>query len=197
MPANAKTTWLSPLPRTATLLPAMSRSHSSSAECKASDGSRWHFLQMPRDAARIGPTCPGSGPGLPAATIGLMKVVGHRTGSAFGRALDSEPDLLAVGELERMAVGVGDARDIADRVAGIDRGAGRPALATSFGIEPVGALRSIRLGGNHVGTSWRYGTAEEPCPFSFLSVRPQVCRIQNFGIPESLSKTRVFDVGAR
>ena len=61
-----------------------------------------------------------------------------------GRALDSEPDLLAVGELERMAVGVGDARDIADRVAGIDRGAGRPALATSFRIEPVDLLAGRR-----------------------------------------------------
>jgi len=104
------------------------------------------------DGARIGPTRPGRGPDLPAATIGLMKVVGHRTGSAFGRALDSEPDLLAVGELERMAVGVGDARDIADRVADIDRGAGRPALATSFGIEPVDLLAA--RAGNAKMTEW-------------------------------------------
>ena len=103
-------------------------------------GERRVAVAFSPDAAHIGPTCPGSGPGLPAATIALMKVLGHRTGSAFGRALDSEPDLLAVGELERMAVGVGDARDIADRVAGIDRGAGRPALATSFRVEPVDLL---------------------------------------------------------
>src|SRR5260370_36601090 len=51
-PANAKTTWLSPLPSTATDLPAILWSHLSSDECRASEGSRWHFFQIPRVSAR-------------------------------------------------------------------------------------------------------------------------------------------------
>jgi hypothetical protein len=56
IPASAKTTWLSPLPSTVTVLPAASRSHSSSAGCRAREASQWHLLQnlaCRRDAPRM------------------------------------------------------------------------------------------------------------------------------------------------
>jgi SAM-dependent methyltransferase len=45
-------TWeRAPLPSTATLLPAISLNHLSSAACSVSVGSRWQFFQMPRVSA--------------------------------------------------------------------------------------------------------------------------------------------------
>jgi hypothetical protein len=58
----------------------------------------------------------------------------ERPSSSFPRRPHGEPDLLTKGELERMAVGVGNPRGIADGVARIDRSACRSALAAGLGI---------------------------------------------------------------
>jgi hypothetical protein len=58
----------------------------------------------------------------------------ERPSSSFPRRPHGEPDLLTKGELERMAVGVGNPRGIANGVARIDRSACRSALAAGLGI---------------------------------------------------------------
>ena len=72
--------------------------------------------------------------------------------SAFCRPLHREPDLLPEGQFERVAVGVGDPRNIADRFADVGRGAGRPALATGFRIEPINLLTAFA--GNAKVSEW-------------------------------------------
>src|SRR5215467_13808143 len=72
-------------------------------------------------------------------TWGCFRAGGSAT-SPFGRPLHCEPDLLPEGQFERVAVGVGDPRNITDRFAEIDRGTGRPTLSAGFRAQPVDLL---------------------------------------------------------
>src|SRR5215470_8036219 len=63
--------------------------------------------------------------------------------SPLGRRPHREPDLLPEGKFERVAVGVGDPRDITDRFAEIGRGTGRPTLSAGFRTQPVDVLAAF------------------------------------------------------
>ena len=63
--------------------------------------------------------------------------------SPFRRPLHCEPDLLPEGQFERVAIGVGDPRNITDRFAEIGRGPGRPPLSAGFRTQPVDLLAAF------------------------------------------------------
>src|SRR5215469_15004974 len=96
---------------------------------------RWRLVDR---SGRTQPAYPGTGNGtVPMERSVTAEWPDVEPDSPLGRPPHRKPDLLPEGQFERVAVGVGDPRDITDRFAEIGRGTGRPTLSAGFRTQPV------------------------------------------------------------
>src|SRR5215471_11471995 len=96
------------------------------------------------DPAELSRAYPGTGNGtVPMERSVTAERPDVERDSPLGRPPHCEPDLLPEGQFERVAVGVGDPRNITDRFAEIGRGTGRPTLSAGFRTQPVDLLATF------------------------------------------------------